>query len=71
MSVYFADARSPWQRATNENTNGLVRQYLPKKTSFAALTRDDLDRLAERLNIRPRKTLGYQSPAAVMTARLH
>jgi len=70
VDVYFADARSPWQRATNENTNGLVRQYLPKGSSFATLTQDQLDHIAARLNNRPRKSLGYQTPAKVLEAML-
>jgi len=63
LAVFFADPRSPWQRGTNENTNRLLRQYFPKGVSMARLTQDDLDAVALRLNTRPRKILGYRSPA--------
>ena len=62
LAVYFCDPRSPWQRGSNENTNGLLRQYFPKGRSLAGVTQDELDRVAHQLNGRPRQTLGWRSP---------
>ena len=65
MAVYFCDPHSPWQRGTNENTNGLVRQYLPKGTDLSGYSQEQLDAIADEINRRPRKGLGVRSPLAV------
>ena len=63
VAVYFCDPKSPWQRGSNENTNGLLRQYFPKRASIGGYSQEELDAVAERLNGRPRRTLGWLSPS--------
>jgi IS30 family transposase len=65
--IFFCDPRSPWQRPTNENTNGLLRQYFPKRTNLAVHNRADLDLVAAELNDRPRLVLGDRTPRDVLT----
>jgi IS30 family transposase len=68
VKVYFCDPQSPWQRGSNENTNGLLRQYFPKKTDLSVYSQADLNKVALRLNQRPRKTLGFETPASKLQA---
>jgi IS30 family transposase len=71
VQVYFCDPRSPWQRGSNENTNGLVRQYFPRGTNFSRISQAYLNAIALRLNQRPRKTLGFETPADKLQEVLH
>jgi IS30 family transposase len=70
VKVYFCDPKSPWQRGSNENTNGLLRQYFPKGTSLAPFSQDDLDAVAARLNSRPRQTLSFLTPSQKLSEAL-
>ena len=68
VQVYFCDPQSPWQRGSNENTNGLLRQYLPKTADLSSFSQSELDEIALRLNTRPRQTLGFRTPADKLQA---
>jgi IS30 family transposase len=68
VKVYFCDPQSPWQRGSNENTNGLLRQCFPKRTDLSVFSQEELDEVALRLNQRPSKTLGFQTPADKLRA---
>jgi IS30 family transposase len=70
VAVYFCDPKSPWQRGSNENTNGLLRQYLPRHVSLWDYSQDDLDGIAAELNGRPRQTAGFKTPSEALTEAL-
>jgi IS30 family transposase len=70
VAVYFCDPKSPWQRGSNENTNGLLRQYLPRHVSMRSYSQEDLDGIAAELNGRPRQTLGFKTPSEALIEAL-
>ena len=71
IRIFFADPYSPWHRGTNENTNGLLRQYLPKGTDLSGYTQRELNTIAHRLNTRPRKCFNWATPLEVLTQLPH
>lgn len=71
VQVYFCDPHSPWQRGSNENTNGLLRQYLAKTADLRQFSQDDLDTIAAKLNRRPRHTLAWKTPSEALAEALH
>ena len=70
VQIYFADPHSPWQRESNENTNGLLRQYMPKGSGLSIYSQEELDAIALSLNTRPRQTLGWKTPLAAYAERM-
>ncbi len=71
LHIYFAHPYSPWERGTNENTNGLIRRYFPKKTDFNTITEQQLKQAQNRLNNRPRKVLKYKTPAYMLELEIN
>ena len=71
MNIYFSHPHSLWERGTNENTNGLIRRYFPKKTDFSNITKQQLKQVQQQLNKRPRKVLGYKTPAYMLEIEIN